>query len=343
MIIDANIYWMPDQIFSDESLLEEFLRCVPAEYGVRAYVGEVPTTGKKQIVIEKPAGFQNLNYVEGQYALEAQLRDMDEAGVDLAILKLPGCQEWLSLELCRKFNDLLAEHVRASDGRLKGLGIVPPWGTRDCLVELERCIEELGMCGVQLSAHYGELYLDDEIFRPFLSKLNELDIPAYIHHAPLPVQYDSLLDYNNLRRSYGRCADQAIAVGREIFSGIFAEFPNLKFVHSMLGGAFFAYADQMFPRKSRAKEELDRFKMDVDYREYLNKNIFFEMSNITWGKAQLECAVQVLGADHIIFGTSYPVRREWLLNGPQSVRELDISVEEQNLILSANARRIYKV
>lgn len=343
MIIDANIYWMPDLIFSDPALLEQFLSCVPVEHGARAHVNEISGTNKKQIVIEKPVGYQNLNYVERQYSLEAQLRDLDEAGVDLAILKLPGCQEWLSLELCRKFNDWMAAHVQASNGRLKGLAVVPPWGTKDCLIELERCVHELGMSGVQLSAHYGDLYLDDEVFRPLLRQLNDLDIPAYIHHAPLPVQYDTLLDYNNLRRSYGRCADQVIAVAREIFSGIFAEFPNLKFVHSMLGGAFFSYVDQMFPQKSRTKEELDRFNLDKDYREYLRNNVFFEISNITWGKAQLECAVKVLGADKIIFGSSYPVRREWLLYGPQFVRELDISAEEQSLLLGENARRIYNI
>ncbi|MCD8078195.1 MAG: hypothetical protein LUE63_07470 [Lachnospiraceae bacterium] len=46
-----------------------------------------------------------------------------------------------------------------------------------------------------------------------------------------------------------------------------------------------------------------------------------------WGKEQLECAVKVLGADHIIFGTSYPVRREWLTDGPAFVRALDIPEE----------------
>jgi predicted TIM-barrel fold metal-dependent hydrolase len=60
-----------------------------------------------------------------------------------------------------------------------------------------------------------------------------------------------------------------------------------------------------------------------------------------WGKEQLECAVKVLGADHIIFGTSYPVRKEWLTGGPEFVRSLDITVEEKALILHENAEKIY--
>ena len=62
-----------------------------------------------------------------------------------------------------------------------------------------------------------------------------------------------------------------------------------------------------------------------------------------WGKEQLECAVKVLGADHIIYGSSYPVRNEWLIDGPAFVRNLDISDEEKDLILEGNAMRLYHV
>jgi predicted TIM-barrel fold metal-dependent hydrolase len=344
MIIDANMYWIPKNLFTDRPLLEKFIR-TSCEYGVYAYEQSIPETGKRQIVIEKPKGYQNLNYVENEYEIETQLQDMDEAGVDKAVLKLPGCQEWMSLELCKKFNDGMAEHVRLGKGRFNALAVLPPLGTKECIYELERCISELGMTGVQLSAHYGKLYLDDEVFRPFLKKLNELELPIYIHHTSMPVQYDSIADYNNLRRSYGRCADQATAVGREVFSGMFEELPNVKFVHSMLGGAFFSFMNLMFPKKSEKKEVVGRFTVDTEMvHGYFKNNIFFEMSHAEpWGKQQLECAIKILGADHIIFGTSYPVRRQWLLNGPDFIRNLAISENEKVLILGENAKDIYKL
>jgi len=34
--------------------------------------------------------------------------------------------------------------------------------------------------------------------------------------------------------------DQGTAVGRELFSGMFEEFPNLKFIHTMFVGNLFA-------------------------------------------------------------------------------------------------------
>lgn len=71
---------------------------------------------------------------------------------------------------------------------------------------------------------------------------------------------------------------------------------------------------------------------------------YFEMSHAQpWGKAQLECAVKTLGADHILFGTSYPVRPVWLLEGADFVRNLDITESEKELILHGSAERLYNI
>ena len=127
-VIDANLYWFPEELFASEELAEKFLAEVPVQYGIKGYLKTNPDTGVKQYVIEKPAGCENLNYVQGDYALEKQLADMDRAGVEKAVLKLSCQQEWMSLDTCRLFNDGLAEHVRKSGGRMAALGVVPPQG-----------------------------------------------------------------------------------------------------------------------------------------------------------------------------------------------------------------------
>ena len=111
---------------------------------------------------------------------------------------------------------------------------------------------------------------------------------------------------------------------------------------SMLGGGFFALAPMMMPHKPAA-DTVNRFSnANTNVEQQLKDNIYFEISHAQpWGKAQLECAVRVLGADHIVFGTSYPVRRPWLLEGPDFIRDLDITEEEKALILYKNAERLY--
>jgi len=199
---------------------------------------------------------------------------------------------------------------------------------------------------VQMAAHYGNLYLDDESFRPYFAFLNQLNVPVVVHHTPLPVDYGSILSYTNQRRQYGRCVAQATAVGRELFSGMFDEFPNLKLIHSMLGGGFFAYVDMLVPpRKEGYSDAVDRFEVQTDrLRRQLKENIFFDISGAPqWGKAQLECAVKVIGASNILYGSSYPIRQDWYFQGLDFVRSLEISEEDKTAILGGNAIRLFNL
>ncbi len=345
MIIDANMYWFPEELFDDEELMRQFLSEIPSEYGWYGHLDMIEGSNDlKQIVLEKPKGYQNLNYAQHDYVLENQIRDLDEAGVDKAILKVPCCQEWMSLSMCRYFNNKIVEHATKSNGRLIPLGIIPPYPCQENLDELVRCYEKLQMKAIQMSAHYGDVYLDDDRFSTFFEKVNELKMTVYVHHTPVPIEYQSFYEYNNVRRSYGRCVDQGLAIGRELFSGFFEKYPNIKFVHSMLGGGFYAISNMMFPHKAK-KESVHRFKSDnEDIKEHFINNIYFEMSHAQpWGEKQLKCAIDVLGADHVIFGTSYPVRKEWLIEGVEFVRRLDISEMEKELVLGKNAEKLYSV
>ena len=344
MIIDSNIHWLPEKLFDDEALLESFINVVPRQYGIHARLAPIPGKTLRQIIIEQPQGCEVLNYAENQYNSELQIKDMDEAGIDKGVLRIPCWQEWLDLETCKKLNNAIADQLKKYPGRFSALAVVPPWGTKGSLKELERCIKELGFSGVQMAAHYGNLYLDEEEFRPHFKKISEMNIPVVVHHTPLPVDFTSICKYTNLRRQYGRCVAQATAVGRELFSNMFDEFPNLKLIHSMLGGGFFAYSNMLAP-KITGKDAVERFQTEAGkISKYLEDNIYFDTSgSIQWGKPQLECAVKVLGADHILYGSSYPIRRDWFSQGVDFVKKLDIDDESKSLILSKNAIRLFNI
>lgn len=344
MIIDANLYWVPETLFTDLELQNKFLSVIPAKYDWYAHVEKVPGTQKVQFIFEKPKGYPNLNYLQGDYELEKQLADMDAAGVDQAVMKLPGCAEWLDLELCRYFNDQAAEHAKKSGGRLIALAVVPPDSAEENLEELRRCCQELGMKTVQLSAHYGDKYLDDQAFAGFFEKLNELKMNAYVHHTPVPAEYQSFRTYDNVRRSFGRLVDQGLAVSREMYSGFFDKYPNVKLAHSMMGGAFYAIQEMLLPHGPERKDAISRFESGREnLKEQLKSQVLFETSHAQpWGRQGLEYAVSVVGADHIIYGSSYPVKMDWMMGGPGFVQSLNLSDEEKELILYKNARRFYQ-
>jgi predicted TIM-barrel fold metal-dependent hydrolase len=345
MIIDCNMHHLPEDLFTNEKVLNGFLTTAPRAYGEIASMGTTES-GKRQIILEKPKGHQNLNYVEGDYSLESKLKAMDENGVDKAILRVPVWQEWLRLETCKIVNDNAADMCKRSNGRLFATACVPPWGGKENIYELERCIKELGMVGVQLACHYGQLYLDDEAFKPYLKVINDLEVPVIVHHTPLPVYWQSIYEYTNLRREFGRIIDQGIAVGRELFSGMFEELPNLKFIHTMFGGNWFANYDLMIPKKGKKAEAMERLDMNEGdrIRKYLKNNIYFDMTHpASWGKEQVECAIKVCGADHILFGTSFPVFYNWMAEGVDFMETLDITDEERELIMSGNAIRMFNL
>jgi uncharacterized protein len=345
MIIDINQHWLPEDLFSDKDLLDSFIRIVPRAYGEYAHVGQIPGSKDEQIIIEKPKGYENLNFGPKNVDHKDKLASMDKAGVDKAFLRIPCWQEWLDIEMCKRVNDSLAAFVKKNPTRFLGLAVVPPWGDKACLNEADRVINKLGFAGIEMAAHYGTLYLDAEEFKPYFKKLNQLNVPICVHHTPLPVEYNSVYKYVNLRRLYGRCIDQGTAVGRELFSGMFSEFPNLKMIHTMLGGAFFGVAGLLVRKKPQVVEEIERFDLDADkFGGYLENNLFFDMAHAPpWGKAQLECAVKVLGADHILWGSSYPLRNEWLFKGVDYIKSLDISEKDKELILGGNAARLFKI
>ncbi|WP_346355633.1 amidohydrolase family protein [Azotosporobacter soli] len=345
MIIDINIHHLPEDLFDNEKVLDGFLSTAPRSFGEIARL-ETLDSGKRHMILEKPKGFQNLNYVEGDYSLEAKLKAMDDAGVDKGILRVPVWQEWLRLDTCKIVNDNAADICKRSNGRLYANAVLPPWGGKENLYELERCLKDLGMVGVQLACHYGQLYLDDEAFKPYLKVLNELQVPVVVHHTPLPVYWQSIYEYTNLRREFGRIIDQGTAVGRELFSGMFDEFPNLKFIHTMFGGNWFANYQLLMPHASKKQEALVRLDSSEGDKiaRYLKNNIFFDMTHpSSWGKEQVECAINVCGADHILFGSSFPVVYGWMSGGVDFVNSLNISDSDRERITSQNACRLFNL
>jgi predicted TIM-barrel fold metal-dependent hydrolase len=344
-IIDINIHHLPENFFSNEKIRDDFLSTVPRAYGWVAEVFKMES-GKQQMNLEYPKGYSNLNYVEGDYSAASKLAAMDEAGVDYAIMRVPVWQEWLALEGCKEVNNNAYKIVKESKGRLFSTACVPPWNFKENFYELERCVKELGSVGVQLACHYGEIYLDDEAFDPILKLINDLNVPVVVHHTPLPVYPKSILEFTNLRRELGRIIDQATAVGRELFSGIFKKYPNLKFIHTMMGGNWFANAELMTPHAPPKKEAMQRLSSAgmEEIQTYLKNNIFFDMTHPhSWGKAQIEAAVKVSGADHVFFGTSFPVFYSWMGQGVQFVKSLDITEEERDLIFYGNAKKMFNL
>jgi len=344
MIIDIDMHWHPETVFSDESLLNAYLRCTHAS-GQQVEMVNIPGTNKQQMVVCQPKGVENLNLADVVVGVESRLKAMDEAGVDKAILRICCFQQWMNLELMKRVNYLMAEYIKRYPGRFLGTAAAPPWGDKDSLDELKRCIYDLGFAGVLSGSHYGTRYLDEEEFRPFFREINKLGVPVLNHHTPLPVDYGSIIKYSHVRRIYGRCQEQMTSTCRIIFSDLLEECPNLILIPTMMGGAFFAYTSMLMPTETESPDNIKRYDNITDkLKSRLEKNLYFNITTPTaWSKAHLEFAIKELGADHVLFGSSYPVRRGYLIKGVDHVKQLNISEKEKSLILGENAMRLFNI
>jgi predicted TIM-barrel fold metal-dependent hydrolase len=75
---------------------------------------------------------------------------------------------------------------------------------------------------------------------------------------------------------------------------------------------------------------------------YLQNNIFFDTTHpASRGKPQVECAIEVSGADHILFGTSFPVFYNWMNGGVEFMKTLDITEDARKAIMSENAIKMF--
>ena len=142
-------------------------------------------------------------------SIEEKLQDMDEEGVDLAVVCTSVWQQWTTLEMGRFINDELAKVCRAHPQRIAGLAHVPPMHP-EAPAELERAVVELGMVGACITTNTQGKYPDDPAYYPFYAKAAELEAPVFVHAASTPVEYENLRPYD-LARQFGRAVDHMLA------------------------------------------------------------------------------------------------------------------------------------
>jgi len=82
---------------------------------------------------------------------------MDRCGVAFAILSLNGpavqaeTQTAEAIDMARRANDLLAEEIGKSPGRLGGFAALPMQDPEAAICELERAVGELGLLGANVN------------------------------------------------------------------------------------------------------------------------------------------------------------------------------------------------
>ncbi len=231
------------------------------------------------------------------YDLEWHLREMDEAGIDLAVLT---CQlGWdAPLDEARTINDGLAEAQARYPRRFVGLCHVPVEAGAAALREVDRAVDELGLRGINITSQIADQPLDRPEFRPFFAHAAARGLVVFVHPASLPAGYEFARDYD-LARIVGREFDLALAVTRVIISGMLEELPDLRLVFGHFGGGIAAIKERI---------EAKGFRFGTLRRPFAEsfRRLYFDMAGFEGGPAALACALTGIAPEQLVFATDYP-------------------------------------
>ena len=101
--------------------------------------------------------FRNIN--DNVWEPTRRIEEMDGAGISMQVLSTVPVMfsYWAKptdgLDLSRRLNDHIAEVVRDHPARFTGLGTIPMQDPDLAAAELERCVKELGLRGVEIGTH----------------------------------------------------------------------------------------------------------------------------------------------------------------------------------------------
>ena len=266
-----------------------------------------------------------------------RLKDMDKMGVDIQVLTpslVHQCTYWAdpetSLKMERLTNDRVAEIVTATPDRFVGLGGVPLQSPALAVQELERCVNELGLKGVQISSQAADMELGDERLRPFWAKAVELGAVIYVHPAGLT---DRRYEKHQLWNSIGQPLEEAMAMASLFYEGVLDEFPGLKICIAHGGGYLPFYAGRV--DRNYLEKPATRLHMTKSPSRYMK---MFSYDSCLYNADMLKYLIQKVGAGRLVMGSDYPVGEKDPVGFIRRTRS--ISAADKDRILWKNAARL---
>ena len=231
------------------------------------------------------------------------------------------------LDLSKMLNDHIAGVVRDFPRHFVGLGTLPMQAPELAVGELERCVGELGLCGVQIGSHVNDWNLDQPELFPIFERAAELGAAVFVH--PWDMLGRERMERYWLPWLVGMPTETTVAICSILFGGVLERLPNLRigFAH---GGGGFPGAIGRIEHGFNVRPDLCAAVNDKNPRTYLGK---FYVDSLVHDPDALRYLVNMLGADRVALGSDYPFPLGEAEPGRliESMDDIDISVKEDLL------------
>jgi predicted TIM-barrel fold metal-dependent hydrolase len=270
---------------------------------------------------------------------------MDKTGLSVQVLSLttPGVQNLpaqQAVPLAQEANDLLAATVAARPDRFQGLAALPTSAPAAAAEEFERALTRLRLDGAMLNGRTGPKHLDHADLWPIYEVADRRGAPLHLHpQSPLPSVRDAY--YSGFEPAVeaafatfgvGWHYDAGVEFLRMVIAGVFDRFPRLQVVVGHWGELVLFFLE-------RIQHLANVAGLPRNLHDYATNNLMVAPSGI-FSRRYLRWAVEVVGADRIVFSTDYPFEAASQGGADEFLASAQLPEHERNLIASGNWDRL---
>jgi aminocarboxymuconate-semialdehyde decarboxylase len=235
-----------------------------------------------------------------------------------------------ALDISMLLNDHIAEVVSEFPQRFIGLGTIPLQDIDLAISEMERCLSDLGLAGVEIGTNVNQRNLDDELLFSVFEAAQDLNAAIFIHPWDMMGQ-DDLQKYW-LSWLVGMPAETSRAICSMIFGGVFERLPNLRVAFAHGGGAFPAILGRV-QHGFNVRPDLCAVDNKIDPVKYLGK---FWVDSLVHDNDALDYLINKVGINKIALGTDYPFPLGELEPG-ELITTSSLNNNDKEKLLSQNA------
>ena len=243
---------------------------------------------------------------ENCYKEDVRLKEMNETNVSTQVLStIPVLFNYWArpkdgLETSRFFNDHIAETVLKNPKRFIGLGTVPMQNVDLAIKEMERCVKELKMPGLEIGSNINGENLSEKRFFPFYEAAEKSGCALFIH--PWEMMGEKQMEKYWLPWLVGMPAETSRAICSMIFGGVFSAFPKLRvaFAH---GGGSFPFTLGRIEHGFEVRPDLVGIDNIISPEDHIGK---FWVDSLVHDKKAFQYLIDVIGENKICLGSDYP-------------------------------------
>jgi predicted TIM-barrel fold metal-dependent hydrolase len=281
---------------------------------------------------------------EDYWSADAKLKQMNTFNIQTSVLSV--ANPWIDfletdeeqIEWAKILNDELNDIAKSHPGRFYGFGLLPLRNVKACVAELKRISSLEYMRGVIMSTSGCGKGLDDPDLLPLYAQAAESDLMIFIH-PHYGIGNESFGGYGHtLYLALGFPFETTTAIARLVLSGVLEKIPSLKLLLAHSGGTLPFLAGRI-DSCAKHDEKYQASKILSKPPSAYLKQLYYDC--IAYHSPGLNCAIEFVGSDRLMFGTDHP----FSISDPQTLYESmsHLPVETQNAIRSDNARRILRI